>query len=393
MRTPFNSVPLKRAWFRLHWMAGLSAGLVLAVVGATGGLLGFEEPILRLLNPQLHLAADGRASLSPQQWIERARLAYPDRQPRSLAWNGLDAPVMLRMANGRERGIEVALDPYSGAVLATPRGAAFFKTVESLHRTLAAGPVGKQVVGASTALLIVLALSGVYLRWPRRPRSPAAWLRFDLQLRGRRLLRNLHAVAGTWLLAFYLVAAATGLWWSYDFYRSAVNTLAGVTTPLRRASLAAADSQALPLSIDAAWAAFRLDVPDATRASVALTGHAGAALEIRYQTAASAHERAWNTLRLDAVSGAIVGRELYAAQPRGRRFVSALFPLHSGSFFGWPGRVLMASASLLMPLFALTGICLWLLRRRKDAAGRCARAALTTPVFAREMRARATRMA
>ncbi len=367
-------VLFKRLLFRLHWLAGLSAGLVLAVVGFTGGLLGFEESILRALNPQLQIAAGGRATKSPDQWIESARIAYPDRQPRSVAWNGADAPVWLGLASGKERGIEVALDPYSGSPLAAPRGAAFFEAAKRMHRSLATGPVGKQIVGASTALLIVLALSGVTLRWSRRSRSPSAWLRLDLRLKGRGFFRHLHAVAGTWLLAFYLVAASTGLWWSYDFYRTAVNTMAGVATPLRRPPPPAADAGTPPISLDRVWTAFRLDVHDATRASIALPGDAATPLEIRYQTPSSAHERAWNTLKLDTASGAIVGRELYAERPRGRRFVSSLFPLHSGSFFGWPGRVLMALASLLMPLFAISGWWLWLARRhsvRRDGAFAC----------------------
>lgn len=365
-----NPVPLKRVLFRLHWIAGLLAGLVLAVVGFTGGLLGFQDSILHALNPQLEIAAVGRNAQLPAQWIESARSAHPDRQPRSIAWNGAGAPVSLRLASGNERGIDVALDPYNGSVLGSARGTAFFKTVESLHRTLAAGPPGKQIVGASTALLIMLALSGVYLRWPRRPLSASAWLRLDFRLKGRGFLWHLHAVTGTWLLAFYLVAASTGLWWSYDFYRSAVNRMAGVTTPLRRAPPAAAAPDVSTASIDKAWVAFRLDVPDATRAAIALTGDATKPLEIRYQTPVSAHERAWNILKFDRLSGAVVSRELYDDQPRGRRFVSALFPLHSGSFFGAPGRVLMALASLLLPLFAVTGIWLWLLRRRSDAT-RC----------------------
>lgn len=379
MSLVIQPIPLKRVLFRLHWIAGLLAGLVLAVVGFTGGLLGFEKSILRALNPQLDIAGAGRHAQLPAQWIESARTGYPVLQPRSIAWDGADAAVSLRLASGNERGIEVALDPYNGTVLGTGRGTAFFKTVESLHRTLAAGPIGKQIVGASTALLIVLALSGVYLRWPRRPLSASAWLRLDFRLKGRGFVWHLHAVTGTWLLAFYLVASLTGLWWSYDFYRSAVNGIAGVTTPLRRTPPPAAPPGLAPASIDQAWAAFRVDVPDATRASMALTGDAAKPLEIRYQTAASAHERAWNTLKLDSASGAVVSRELYDEQPRGRRFVSALFPLHSGNFFGAPGRVLMALASLLLPLFAVTGIWLWLLRRRSEAVRRRQVAIAVTP--------------
>src|SRR3546814_6651974 len=34
---------------------------------------------------------------------------------------------------------------------------------------------------------------------------------------------HLHSVVGTWVLLTYLVMSLTGLWWSYGWYRDAVN--------------------------------------------------------------------------------------------------------------------------------------------------------------------------
>jgi uncharacterized iron-regulated membrane protein len=355
---------LRTVLFRLHWLAGISAGLVLAVVGFSGGLIGVRAPLERLLDPAP--AAAGRVPLTPDRWIEHARAAWPDAGVRSVEWNGEGERVRLRLARGAGPGEEVALDPYSGAPMPL-RGREVFEAIERVHRTLAAGPVGKQLVGASTALLIAIVLGGIYLRWPRRPLSPRAWLSVDLRLRGRALLWRLHAVAGTWLLAFYLLAAATGLWWSYAPYRDAVNRIAGVPSQQRRPRAAVLEPGREAAALDGAWAAFRAAVPEAIRATFAPVGDATTPLEIRYLTADSPHERAWNSIRIDAGTGAIVGRELQAQQPRGRRFVGALYALHSGTFFGAGGSTLMVVASLLMPFFALTGLWLWLLRRRTAA--------------------------
>jgi sulfite reductase (NADPH) flavoprotein alpha-component len=278
----------------------------------------------------------------------------------------------VRLARAGARPTEVALDPYSGAVLGAERGKAFFASAEQIHRNLAAGPVGKQIVGASTALMFVFIATGIYLRWPRRARSPSAWLRMNTAAKGRGFWWQLHAVVGTWLLVPYLLAAATGLWWSYDFYRNAVNGLAGVPPPQRRAP---AGDAPVAASLDAAWAAFQREAPEATRANIATTTAADGALEIRYQTAASPHDRAWDSLKLDPADGSVRTREAYADQPRGRRFIASLFPLHSGSWFGVPGRIVAAGAALLMPLFALSGLWMWVLRRRNAALRRRAASA------------------
>ncbi|MGN6520065.1 MAG: PepSY-associated TM helix domain-containing protein [Dokdonella sp.] len=358
---------LKRVLFRLHWIAGISAGLVLGVVGFTGGLLGLVQPVLAWLTPGVQVSAEGRELQSPDRWVAAARAAMPGHTVRAITWEGPDHAVGMRLARAGARPTEVALDPYSGAVLGAERGHAFFATAEQIHRNLAAGPVGKQIVGASTALMFVFLSTGIYLRWPRRARSPSAWLRMNTAAKGRGFWWQLHAVVGTWLLIPYLLAAATGLWWSYDFYRNAVNGLAGVPAPQRRAPASDAPQVA---SLDPAWSAFLREVPDATRANIAATTSADGALEIRYQTAASPHDRAWDSLKLDPAAGVVRSREAYADLPRGRRFVSSLFPLHSGSWFGVPGRVIAAGAALLMPLFALSGLWMWVLRRRNEALRR-----------------------
>jgi sulfite reductase (NADPH) flavoprotein alpha-component len=53
--------------------------------------------------------------------------------------------------------------------------------------------------------------------------------------------------------------------------------------------------------------------------------------------------------------------------------MSSMFALHSGSFFGEAGVVLMMLASLAMPLFPITGWMMYLDRRRKKSGRRRSR--------------------
>lgn len=362
----------RRVLFRLHWLAGLGAGGFLLVIGLSGGLLGVEQPALDWLNPQLrlHTTADAHR-LTPDAWVAAARRSHPDLRVRRLNWDGDERAVQVDMVrNGRRGGIAIAVDPYTGRVLGNVHGDAFFHTVEQVHKTLAAGAVGRQLVAASTALLWVLTLSGLVLRWPRRRRlAPATWLRPEMRLRGRGLLRSLHAVAGTWLLLCYLLVSLTGLWWSYDFVRRAINGLAGVTVA-HHAHRPAPATPGLPGSIDNAWEGFRRSTPQATRAMVILGGGASAPLQVRYQDPEAPHARAWNSVTLDPASGRVLGRQRYADLPAGRRLPGTVFALHSGELLGWPGRIAMLLAALSLPAFTVTGVWLWLWRRRSPRTRR-----------------------
>jgi sulfite reductase (NADPH) flavoprotein alpha-component len=295
------------------------------------------------------------------------------------------ARLQLAPLPGARRGAQPYINPYTGLLLAEPRGEAFFKSVTGLHRWLLAGTIGKQVVGASTVGLLVLSLSGLYLRWPRRIGSLRSWLLINPRKRGRGFLWDLHASIGTWVLPFYLLASVTGLYWSYDRYRDGLFALSGLERPQRRVppdaapaeSAVARTAPALTLDADALWASFEAATPAYSRATLRLPSRPGQPAEIIYQDPEPAHSRANNHLHLDVVTGAVSDRRRYSEQPLNARLMGSMLPLHSGEFFGLAGLLAMMLASLLMPLFAVTGWMLYLDRRGKKRHKRRERHAVT----------------
>ncbi|MFT4102366.1 MAG: PepSY domain-containing protein [Burkholderiaceae bacterium] len=56
----------------------------------------------------------------------------------------------------------------------------------------------------------------MYLRWPRRPSSPSAWLTSNPRLKGRPFPWSLHSVVATWMNPAWVILAATGIYWAFD---------------------------------------------------------------------------------------------------------------------------------------------------------------------------------
>ncbi|WP_290782123.1 PepSY-associated TM helix domain-containing protein [Arenimonas sp.] len=254
-----------------------------------------------------------------------------------------------------------------------PRGEAFFRKVMQIHRWLAADAVGKQIVGASTVALVFFCLSGLYLRWPRKAWRWRSWLVLHWRLTGRGFLRQLHVIIGTWLVLAYLLMAVTGLTWSYPAFRTALQDLAGMPAPAigggprgAASGSGSAAPEAPRVDVGAAFAAFHANVPSFSRVTLRLPAAPGQALELSYLDSDPEHERASHRLVLDAASLAVTAHERHDQKPVGQRLVASLFPLHSGSYFGWPGLLLFCLASLAMPLFTVTGWQLYLDRRAKN---------------------------
>ncbi|MEL0028671.1 MAG: PepSY-associated TM helix domain-containing protein, partial [Perlucidibaca sp.] len=154
---------MKNLFLRLHGWLGISAGLVLAIVGLTGALLSFEPQILRLLNPGvLVITPESRPMLSPTELYQHVSAARPDQAVRSLTLSGAaDRPAQVVYARpGNPRGDAVWVQPYSGELLPAERGHEAFHLIEDIHRELLVEKVGKQITGASALILLFMALSG-----------------------------------------------------------------------------------------------------------------------------------------------------------------------------------------------------------------------------------------
>jgi len=365
---------IRRGLFQLHSLLGLAAGLVLAVLGVTGALYSFQLELLQLLNPRpAGVAPDQRPLTLPEL---HQRLVPPGQELTFVSSQAGEGYGMLGLAplGGQGRGEVRLFDRYSGAVLESPRGQGFFNVVLELHRGLALGPVGRTLTGAATLILLVLCLSGLYLRWPRQVRRWRAWLALDWARRGRSFHWDLHAVVGTWCLLLYLLAALTGLYWSYGWYREASERLLGAAPEPRITGVVARQD----VDLDALWQSFRQETGGQVEGYGLLLPNPARKVSqptLWYLPDEAEHVRALNRIVFDG-SGRVLDHRRYRDQPLGARLLLSVYALHSGEYFGLLGRVAMALASLAMPLFQVTGLWLYLDRRRKRRQARQVRAAL-----------------
>ena len=382
----------RKVLFQLHWILGITAGIVLAIVGATGALLSFEQQIVASLASEgREVESAGRTPLTATELL--TRIAGEQQDKRIVGLNIVREPsqtVRVTFAPREQRYV----DPYTGTLLAPAASGAetFFRNVRQLHRWLMLGElgdrdIGRQIVGACTMLLIFMVLTGLYLRWPRGPaaRRLRTWFIPDFRLKGRAFLWNLHSVIGTWVLPVYLVIALTGLQWSYEWYRNGLYSIAGVERPAGpegsregRGPGSAPERGGGPdvAAFTRAWETF-VQKTDGRFASVNvnLAARPGKPMEFRYLEEQPRHERAFNTLAIDS-EGRVAKQERYADKPLAARLVSSIFPLHSGSYFGVAGVIVFLIASLAMPVFAVTGWVMYL-QRRAPRARRAALAAAT----------------
>lgn len=382
----------------IHLWTGLVLGSILVVLGLTGAALSWIHELDAMLNPGLLHVAPPRgvgsgALLAADPDLTQAVGDMLARDPRygrpsmmELPERGGDVFVAwYRPPPGAAGGPwaqavsrQVMVDPANLAVtgernwgesgLTRPL---LMPTLFHIHRYLVAGDTGKLVVAVTGVSLLLTTLSGMILWWPRLARTAirhaftvrhgGSWTRFNFQL---------HRAGGFFAAPLLLVSALSGVHFNMpQWVTPAVNTISPVTpnTKILNQSAAAGDAVSIAAAVRSAQARF----PEARVSRVAMPAKAGQPFEIRVRQPGELRKGPGAT-RISVDSGdASVLRVIDPERARGGdKFLSWLFPLHTGEAFGLGGRIFISLFGFIPLAFFATGVVIWVkIRKMKVGLG------------------------
>lgn len=415
----------KTIWFKIHWFLGITAGIILLIVGATGAIMSFEKEIMKAINSDTYYVKviEGQDKLTTKELLEKFQASNPKAKINSISFS-LDATssTVINIAGEGEnarRGISKYVNPYTAEVLPDLVGKDFFGFILRLHRWLAfpqeIREVGKQTVAISTISLIVLIISALVIYWGRIKHAFFKSFTFKFKHKGRAFLSTMHSAVGMWVIPLYLLASLTGLFWSYEWYNNALYKIAGVEKPQRMQQPQQPQAQKEPKSEQQKAPEQRERKPEGEKAegqrerktegqraergqgqrpqgesssskfadiqkavemfnvfvqrdylNVTLRfPQKGTVYSFSYLDTDPAHYRARNTLEVDINSWQLLKHERYNDLPLNERLMKSILPLHTGEYFGLIGQTLMFIASALMALFTITGFMLYINRHKK----------------------------
>jgi uncharacterized iron-regulated membrane protein len=365
----------RRLWLQIHRWLGLSAGVVLVVVGLSGSFLAFYTQIDRTLNADWVTTRGAGRPLPMSSVLEAARPAMADRFLHSVfpPADAEDVHHVWFTPSAQDQSVmwEVLVDPYSGKLLGSRTAVPTMEftrrnianTIYTLHFQLFMGDAGSTIVGFAGLFLLLSGISGLVLWWPRG-RSFRTGLRIKQGSPGIRLHFDLHRVAGIYSVAVLLVVAFTGVYLTFPAYvKPMVNTLAPVRAEPQFDALPEAREPAI--DADAAMKLALAIVPGARVTCLWLPGASGQTWRVSLR---SPDGVAWaggpGDVWLHPKGGQVLGSRTHAQASAGEVFIAWQLPLHGGSAFGLPGRVVACVLGLVPLLMAVTGTVIWWRKRR-----------------------------
>lgn len=363
---------LRKLWLVVHRWLGLTAGLLMVLLGLTGSLLVFDHAIDERINPSL-LLTDGtgtRTSLSDV--TENAEAAFAEAHPQLPATAA--AVSSPRVANGvwtawfQTGTVEeplwtmVFVDPYSGVVTGQRVwGENLMGIVYRLHYTLLGGDAGAVVVGIGGILLMVSVVSGVWLWWPLWMNS---WRAAFVVRRGRRFLYDLHKVVGLTSSALLIVVSFTGVYMTFpEWIKPAVLLFSEETKHIEGLTSAPGEVERLITAEDAIAIAQRL-FPSAKFDHFHPPQTQDGVYEIGLRQPGEVQTSFGATqVYVDCFTGSVLAIRDPKTLTAADHFFAWQFPLHNGEAFGLPGRLAVFASGFTPALLYVTGVLLWWRRR------------------------------
>lgn len=408
MTAVMSSPELYRTIWRWHFYAGLAVAPFMLILALTGAIYLFNDEINDLLHADLRIVPVSTQSVPLGAVAAAAAAAHSGGTvtridtPRAP---GRSTEVFVTPPHGAP--VRVFVDPGTGRVLGSyiyARTLVGFADVA--HGSLMLGDFGDGIVELAACWGFILAVTGLYLWWPRARQDLGGILYPRWRRRGRAFWRDWHAVVGLWSAVLIMFLILTGLPWATfwgDLLRRGTD-LAGIGYPASHrlhgapspSTVGEATGNAAPWTLEKA--PMPASDPHAGHHGHGPASQAPAPGRLGIDDIAGILERhgmrppyrlslprdatgtftaftypdqpeAQRTLHIDQYSGRILGDIRFSDYGWAAKAVELGVQIHMGNYFGRPNQIVMLAACLGIVVLAVTGPIMWWRRRPKGRLG------------------------
>jgi vanillate O-demethylase ferredoxin subunit len=338
------------------------------IIAATGAAMAFRPQLEPAINTQLYTVPTCTTRLPLDQLVASAAAAYPGAKVDYVRLFG-PMPGAPRMGATMIRFVDAEqtnawLNPCTGEVIGTrARFGGLFGTLEQIHRfRFMEG--GNVVVGSIVITFVVLlVIGGIALWWPPHGGWKRAF-RPNMQVPAPARTVQLHKTVGVYAAALLMLAAATGLPLSFNWFKAGVYAVAGSSMPGSAPKVTArADAKLLPW--ETLWQRVQTHMADPAEALLHNPALAPKkAMEIYMIGRDAPHPNARTMLYLDPYTGKAVKYIPYDASTAGHKLYFWTISWHMGLYGGIPAQLLLLTTALSLLYIGYSGLAMYLRRRQ-----------------------------
>jgi uncharacterized iron-regulated membrane protein len=363
----------------LHRWIGVGLCVLLVPIAVSGALLVWKDEIDALVHPGRYAVSGPQIAQPLSAYVASARSAVDqDLQPMAvrLPEDGRPVQVLARddgHNGGRRRLMTVYLDPPTARVLDVVEfRSSLFGFLHRFHENLTIPTwSGRAIVGWAGVGMLILSLTGIWLWWPRN----GAFLPGLRWRRAPKTSANLHHLFGFWISLPLALVSLTGIYLSFP---QGARSLMSAVAPMNsqgRSIFRGPVAERATLTPDEALASARKAAPSARPVAVFMATTQGGSR--RAQSSAQTTSPIWRIQLRKSDGGDVVTylvddrTKTARAMPdplTGDRVAQWIRWLHEGSHSGPVWRWIVFLTGVFPPVFAVTGVMMWLRGRRQRRA-------------------------
>ncbi|MGN6163434.1 MAG: PepSY-associated TM helix domain-containing protein [Flavisolibacter sp.] len=369
---------MKLFFRRIHLYLSLAAGLVILTACLTGAILVFEKDLQMSFYKERYFVNEGNNKLPTVQLTQFVKDSFPPAKIngikvyedalRSAEINVSFASKKETKPADRQAGYTIFIDPYNGKILEKYNyKETFFYNVFALHRWLLGGNkgAGKYIVGVSTLIFLFVITTGIILWWPKTKKILQQRIKIKSNAGWKRLNHDLHIVFGFYSALFLFIIAFTGLAWSFEWFNKGIYTM--TNSPLKNPPPPQSIyiSNTKTISFDEALATAKTVYPNADFYSLSMPKDSVEAVTVAVLNKNALHESATDAVYVDQYSGVVLGQLAFEERSLGAKVRSTFKPVHTGSIWDMPSKIIAFIVCLFGVSFPITGTIMWMNRTRK----------------------------
>lgn len=366
------SKALKKSILKLHLWLGLASGLVVFMVALTGSILVFEEEIDQFINPEFYTVPEiGKEKKPMDDAVKEVQNQYfIEKILRIYTFNDPERTIQIMGKNREGETQFFSINPYSGKVIGSVmQDSRFFSVVTELHRHLLMDDIGKLISGCSCLLFVLILISGFFLWWPKKIKNIKQRLTVKWNASFKRVNWDFHSTFGFYSCLLLLIIALTGLTWSFEWFENGIYYLVDGTA--KKSSNKLENPTKIDPQLDKTL--FYQSILNATDS---IYPHKGdIQIRIPTDTVNSILVIKGNLEKNIPNQSSIVFFDKYTAKSiqekpyefftQGDKVRRIIFPIHTGSIFGYPTKIIAFLVSLFAATSPITGLLIWLGRKKK----------------------------
>jgi uncharacterized iron-regulated membrane protein len=350
---------LRKALFQIHLWCGIALAAYMIVIALTGAILVFEDELTATTLPSGLSRFDPAHTLPIPEVMARFGDACAGCIADSI---GTPSPVIpayqIRARTPAHREVALVADPVTGAMHSYPR--TWVNWVHDLHLYLLLGSAhGEQFNGIGALVLLILSITGVLLWWPGL-KNWSRGLRISWRSNWRRINFDTHHAIGIWTLGIVVWWSISGIYFAwYRPFEAAVNAvfpLRGMLAP----DVPPVAGSARRASLSAIVAAAQQASPNGRLFALSDPSLAGSVVYAQMDLRAPGDFAHRDIVTVSTSDARVLTVWHYGSNHTiGDWIMWSMHPLHFGTLWGLPFKILWFLLGLSLAVLTVTGLLMY----------------------------------